>query len=143
MSLNHPDAPGFPADQSHPVAAPPTAGTDGEPIPAPARIPAETATAATAARTGRIKVATAWLDGCSGCHMSLLDLDQRLVDLAQALDIVYSPLVDAKVLPERVDIGILEGAISNEDDLRQAQAFRQRCRVLISLGDCAVNGNVP
>ena len=53
MSLNHPDAPGFPADQSHPVAAPPTAGTDGEPIPAPARIPAETATAATAARTGR------------------------------------------------------------------------------------------
>ena len=143
MSLNHPDAPGFPADQSHPVAAPPTAGTDGEPIPAPARIPAESATAATAARTGRIKVATAWLDGCSGCHMSLLDLDQRLVDLAQALDIVYSPLVDAKALPERVDIGILEGAISNEDDLRQAQAFRQHCRILISLGDCAVNGNVP
>ena len=148
MSLNHPDDPGFPADQPRPGMTPPSAGTGGNPILAPEGMPAATATsttatAAPAALVGRIKFATAWLDGCSGCHMSLLDLDQRLVDLAQALDIVYSPLVDAKALPERVDIGILEGAISNEDDLRQAQAFRQRCRVLISLGDCAVNGNVP
>ena len=153
MSLDHPDDPGLRADQSRAGVAPPSAGTGGDPIPASDGMPAETATAAMAtaatatatpaARTGRLKVATAWLDGCSGCHMSLLDLDERLVDLAQALDIVYSPLVDAKALPERVDIGILEGAISNEDDLRQAQAFRQRCRVLISLGDCAVNGNVP
>ncbi len=91
----------------------------------------------------RIRVATAWLDGCSGCHMSFLDMDERLVDLAQQLDIVYSPLVDTKVLPEQVDVGILEGAISNEDDLRHAQEFRKHCNLLISLGDCAVNGNVP
>lgn len=91
----------------------------------------------------KITVATTWLDGCSGCHMSFLDMDERLVDLVQKLDIVYSPLVDAKELPERVDVGILEGSISSEDDLEKAKAFRQHCTLLISLGDCAVNGNVP
>jgi len=91
----------------------------------------------------KITVATAWLDGCSGCHMSFLDLDERLFELAQQVDIVHSPLVDTKELPERVDIGILEGAVSNEDDLEKAKAFRERCRILISLGDCAVDGNIP
>lgn len=91
----------------------------------------------------KITVATAWLDGCSGCHMSFLDLDQRLVDLMQRVDIVYSPLVDTKTLPEQVDVGILEGSISSADDLHKAQDFRKHCKLLISLGDCAVNGNVP
>jgi len=91
----------------------------------------------------KITVATTWLDGCSGCHMSFLDLDQRLIELAQLVDIVYSPLVDAKELPEQVDVGILEGSISSEDDLAKAKAFRQHCKLLISLGDCAVTGNVP
>ncbi len=91
----------------------------------------------------RITVATAWLDGCSGCHMSLLDIDQRLLELAQMVDVVYSPLVDAKELPGQVDIGILEGSISTEDDLHKAELFRERCRLLVSLGDCAVSGNVP
>jgi NAD-reducing hydrogenase small subunit len=91
----------------------------------------------------RLTVATAWLDGCSGCHMSLLDIDQRLLELAERVDVVYSPLVDAKVLPSQVDIGILEGSISTDDDLHKAQLFRERCRLLISLGDCAVSGNVP
>jgi NAD-reducing hydrogenase small subunit len=75
--------------------------------------------------------------------MSFLDMDQRLVELAQKIDIVYSPLVDTKELPEQVDVGILEGSISSEDDLEKARAFRQHCKLLISLGDCAVNGNVP
>ena len=91
----------------------------------------------------RITVATTWLDGCSGCHMSFLDMDERLIELAQKIDIVYSPLVDAKELPEQVDVGILEGSISSDDDLEKAKAFRQHCKLLISLGDCAVNGNVP
>lgn len=91
----------------------------------------------------KITVATAWLDGCSGCHMSFLDMDERLVDLALLIDVVYSPLVDAKELPEQVDLGILEGSISNSDDLDKAKAFRKHCKLLISLGDCAVNGNVP
>jgi NAD-reducing hydrogenase small subunit len=91
----------------------------------------------------KITVATTWLDGCSGCHMSFLDMDERLVDLAALIDVVYSPLVDTKTLPEQVDLGILEGSISNEEDLHKAKEFRARCKVLISLGDCAVNGNVP
>jgi NAD-reducing hydrogenase small subunit len=91
----------------------------------------------------KITVATAWLDGCSGCHMSFLDMDDRLVAMAERVDIVFSPLVDAKSLPERVDVGILEGSISNEDDLERARDFRRHCGLLISLGDCAVNGNVP
>jgi len=91
----------------------------------------------------KVTVATTWLDGCSGCHMSFLDMDQRLVDLAEHIDIVYSPLVDTKELPDQVDLGILEGSISSEEDLHKAREFRNRCKLLLSLGDCAVNGNVP
>lgn len=91
----------------------------------------------------KITLATAWLDGCSGCHMSFLDMDERLVDLAQHVEILYSPLVDAKELPEQVDVGILEGSISSDEDREKARAFRRHCRLLISLGDCAVSGNVP
>lgn len=91
----------------------------------------------------KITVATAWLDGCSGCHMSFLDMDERLVELVQRVDIVYSPLVDTKTLPEQVDVGILEGSVSSDEDLHKAQEFRKHCKLLISLGDCAVNGNVP
>ena len=91
----------------------------------------------------KITVATAWLDGCSGCHMSFLDLDERLIELVKKVDIVYSPLVDTKELPDRVDVGILEGSISSEDDLEKARLFRAHCNLLISLGDCAVTGNVP
>lgn len=91
----------------------------------------------------KITMATAWLDGCSGCHMSFLDLDQRLIELAEKVDIVYSPIVDTKELPENVDVGILEGSVSNEEDLQKARLFRERCNYLISLGDCAVSGNVP
>lgn len=99
--------------------------------------------AALGASGAKITVATIWLDGCSGCHMSFLDMDERLVDLAQKIDIVFSPLVDSKELPEQVDVGIIEGSISNEEDLHKAKLFRERCTLLISLGDCAVNGNVP
>jgi len=93
--------------------------------------------------TDKISLATAWLDGCSGCHMSFLDLDQRLIELAEKVDVVYSPIVDTKELPGHVDVGILEGAVSTEEDLAKARRFRERCKFLISLGDCAVSGNVP
>mgnify|MGYP001816127744 FL=1 len=91
----------------------------------------------------KISLATAWLDGCSGCHMSFLDLDQRLIELAEKVNVVYSPIVDTKELPAEVDVGILEGAVSTEEDLSKARLFRERCKFLISLGDCAVSGNVP
>lgn len=89
------------------------------------------------------RLATLWLDGCSGCHMSLLDLDERLLDLAARVDIVYSPLVDVKHFPERVDVVCIEGAVSSDEDEARLRLARQRSRLLIAMGDCAVTGNVP
>ncbi len=91
----------------------------------------------------KITVATTWLDGCSGCHMSFLDIDERLLVLAELVDVVYSPLVDSKHLPETVDVGIVEGSVSTNEDVIKAKEFRKHCKFLISLGDCAVTGNVP
>lgn len=89
------------------------------------------------------RLATLWLDGCSGCHMSLLDTDERLLDLADRVDLVYSPLVDCKLYPEAVDIVCIEGAVSTSEDECKLRTVRERTRFLIALGDCAVTGNVP
>jgi len=91
----------------------------------------------------KVKVATVWLDGCSGCHMSLLDMDAAIISLARRIDLVYGPLVDAQEFPEEVDVTLVEGAVSSQDDLNKIQKIRQRTKVLISMGDCAVTGNVP
>jgi len=90
----------------------------------------------------RPRLATAWLAGCSGCHMSFLDLDERLIDLAGLVDVCYTPIADIKEFPEHVDIALVEGAVANEDNLREIRLIRQRTRVLIAFGDCAVTGNV-
>jgi NAD-reducing hydrogenase small subunit len=89
------------------------------------------------------RLATIWLDGCSGCHMSFLDIDERLIDLAAQVDLVYSPLVDFKEIPEHIDITLVEGAVSSEEDLHKIKRVRASTDLLISLGDCAVTGNVP
>ncbi len=89
------------------------------------------------------RLATVWLDGCSGCHMSLLDLDERLLEITARADLVYSPLVDTKEFPADVDVTLVEGAVSTEDDRRRILEVRERTRVLVSLGDCAVTSNVP
>jgi NAD-reducing hydrogenase small subunit len=91
----------------------------------------------------RKKLATVWLDGCSGCHMSLLDMDERLIELASLADLVYSPLVDTKEFPPDVDITLVEGAVSSEEDLHKIQKIRRQTKLLVSLGDCAVTANVP
>ncbi|MFZ0309785.1 MAG: hypothetical protein WCA76_20180 [Candidatus Sulfotelmatobacter sp.] len=91
----------------------------------------------------KVKVATVWLDGCSGCHMSLLDMDAAIISLAQKIDLVYGPLVDAQEFPEDVDVTLVEGAVSSQDDVNKLRKVRQRTHLLISLGDCAVTGNVP
>ncbi len=93
--------------------------------------------------TGKATLATVWLDGCSGCHMSFLDLDERLLDVAARADLVYSPLVDRKDYPDGVDVCLVEGAVSSEDDLEKIRLVRARTRVLVSFGDCAVTTNVP
>jgi len=89
-----------------------------------------------------VKLATVWLGGCSGCHMSFLDLDEWLIELAGQVEFVYSPFVDMKEYPEGVDVVLVEGAIANEDHLEMIHIVRDRSRILISFGDCAVTGNV-
>ncbi len=89
------------------------------------------------------RLATVWLDGCSGCHMSFLDLDERLIDVAGKADLVYSPLVDIKEFPADVDIALVEGAVSSEEDLHKIQMIRTKTQILVSLGDCSVTANVP
>jgi NAD-reducing hydrogenase small subunit len=91
----------------------------------------------------KARIATVWLDGCSGCHMSLLDLDERLIEIFAQADIVYSPLVDAKIYPDGVDVVLIEGAVSSEEDLEKIKRVRERSKFLIALGDCAVTSNVP
>jgi NAD-reducing hydrogenase small subunit len=89
-------------------------------------------------------LATVWLDGCSGCHMSVLDLDERLLELlTDRAELVYSPLVDRKDYPDEVDVCLVEGAVSTTDDLRRIREVRARTRILVALGDCAVTANVP
>ena len=90
----------------------------------------------------KVKVATVWLGGCSGCHMSFLDLDERLVELVKLVDITASPITDVKEIPN-VDVGIVEGAVCNEENEHVLRTLRARCKVLIALGDCAITGNIP
>jgi NAD-reducing hydrogenase small subunit len=75
--------------------------------------------------------------------MSLLDIDEALLDLAQKIQLVYSPLIDIKIFPEGVDITLIEGAVANKEQIEALKQARARSRVLIALGDCAVTGNVP
>jgi len=91
----------------------------------------------------KVRLATVWFGGCSGCHMSFLDLDEFLIDLVDQVEIVYSPVVDMKEYPENVDVCLIEGAICNEDNLELLHKVRQRTKVLVSFGDCAVTANVP
>ncbi|MGD1277789.1 MAG: NADP oxidoreductase [Tepidisphaeraceae bacterium] len=96
-----------------------------------------------AAAVKKVRIATVWLDGCSGCHMSFLDMDQRLLELAPLIELVYSPLVDHKEFPPDVDVTLVEGSVSTDEDLRKIRMIRGRTKILVSLGDCAVTGNVP
>jgi NAD-reducing hydrogenase small subunit len=87
------------------------------------------------------KFATVWLGGCSGCHMSLLDIDERILDVVQLADIVKSPIVDGKEMPE-VDIALVEGSITSDEHYREILHIRKQAKTLIAFGDCAVMTNV-
>ena len=92
----------------------------------------------------KIRFATVWLAGCSGCHMSFLDMDEWLIELAQHVDVVYSPVgCDLKEYPENVDVCLVEGGIANQDNLELIHQVRKRTKILVSFGDCAVTANVP
>ena len=91
----------------------------------------------------KLKVATAWLDGCSGCHMSFLDMDEQILELAKIVDVVYSPIVDTKEFPDDVDIALVEGAVASVDDEKKIKKIRDHSKTLVAMGDCAITGNVP
>lgn len=91
----------------------------------------------------KIGLATTWLDGCSGCHMSFLDLDEGLIALADKVNILYGPLVDYKTFPDHADVTLVEGAVSNEADKENILKIRARSTTLVSFGDCAITANVP
>jgi NAD-reducing hydrogenase small subunit len=90
------------------------------------------------------KISSDWMAGCAGCHMSLLDMDERLVKIAELADIRATPITDLKE-PDAsgVDVGILEGGINNSANEEVAHRMRSRCNILVALGDCAVFGGVP
>lgn len=91
----------------------------------------------------KIRFATVWLDGCSGCHMSFLDMDERILEVAPRIELVYSPLVDHKEFPAGVDVTLVEGAVASEEDLHRIQLVRAHTRILVALGDCSITTNVP
>lgn len=91
----------------------------------------------------KVKVASDWLAGCAGCHMSLLDIDERIVALIEKVDLMSTPITDLKHPPvEGVDVGILEGAVNNSSTERVAKMMRERSKILIALGDCACFGGI-
>jgi len=92
---------------------------------------------------GRTRLATVWLGGCSGCHMSFLDLDEFLIELAGMVDLVFSPIMDVKEYPRDVDVCLIEGAVCNEDHVDMVHKIRARTKIVVAFGDCAVTGNVP
>lgn len=92
----------------------------------------------------KARLATVWLSGCSGCHMSLLDIDETLIELAGRIELCKSPLTDIKEFPEDgIDITLIEGAVANEEHLEIARKARSCSKIVVALGDCAVMGNVP
>ncbi|ANV83093.1 oxidoreductase [Picosynechococcus sp. PCC 7003] len=91
----------------------------------------------------KLRFATIWLAGCSGCHMSFLDLDEFLIELTKHIDVVFSPVgSDVKDYPENVDVCLIEGAVANQENLELLEKVRQNTKLLIAFGDCAVTTNV-
>ncbi len=90
------------------------------------------------------KISSDWLAGCAGCHMSLLDIDERIIKVAELADLRATPITDLKQ-PDAsgVDVGILEGGVNNSANEEVAHRMRSRCKTLVALGDCAVFGGVP
>ena len=93
--------------------------------------------------TEKLKVATTSLAGCFGCHMSLLDIDERLLELMTVAEFDRSPLTDIKHCSEVVDIGLIEGGVCNAENVHTLREFRKHCKILVAVGACAINGGLP
>ncbi|MBU0504728.1 MAG: NADP oxidoreductase [bacterium] len=88
-------------------------------------------------------VATASLAGCFGCHMSILDIDERILDLIELVEFHKSPIDDIKTFTKKCDIGIIEGGVCNSENVENLKAFRKNCKILIALGECSIMGGLP
>ena len=91
----------------------------------------------------KIKIATTSLAGCFGCHMSLLDIDERLAELDALVVFDRSPLTDVKTLSGEIDVGLIEGGLCNSENVHLLREFRRHCKILVAVGACAINGGVP
>ncbi len=91
----------------------------------------------------KAKVATTSLCGCFGCHMSLLDIDDRILKLVELVEFNKSPINDIKEFTERCTVGLIEGGCCNEENVRVLRDFRKHCDILVSVGDCAIMGGIP
>ena len=87
----------------------------------------------------KLKLATVSLAGCFGCHMSLLDIDERLIALLEHIEIDCSPLTDKKHC-EPCDVGLIEGGLCNAENVHKLREFRKNCTTLVAVGACAING---
>lgn len=88
-------------------------------------------------------IATASLAGCFGCHMSILDIDDRILQLIELVEFNKSPIDDIKTFTKQCDIGIIEGGCCNSENVHVLKDFRKNCKILISLGECAIMGGLP
>ena len=91
----------------------------------------------------KLKVATCSLAGCFGCHMSLLDIDERLLDLLEVVEFDRSPINDIKHISQPVDLGLIEGGVCNAENIHVLHEFRRMCRVLVAVGECGITGGIP
>ena len=92
--------------------------------------------------SGKLRLATASLAGCFGCHMSFLDIDERILELIDVVEFDRTPLTDIKTIGE-CDVGLIEGGVANAENVEVLRDFRRHCRVLVAMGACAVNGGIP
>ncbi|MBT4761757.1 MAG: NADP oxidoreductase [Bdellovibrionaceae bacterium] len=91
----------------------------------------------------KVSLATISLAGCFGCHMSFLDMDMKVVDLVDLVDLHTSPFNDLKDFTQKVDVGLIEGGVCNDENVERLRSFRKNCKILISLGECAIMGGLP
>jgi len=89
------------------------------------------------------KIATTSLAGCFGCHMSVLDIDERILKLVELVDFDKSPIDDLKTFTGRCTVGLIEGGCANEENVEVLREFRKHCDVLIAVGECAIMGDIP
>ena len=90
----------------------------------------------------KLRVATVSLAGCFGCHMSFLDIDERILQLIERVEFDRSPLTDIKTLGP-CDLALVEGGLCNSENVEVLKEFRAHSKVLVAVGACAINGGLP